>query len=35
VRIVDQLPRLPSGKLLRHALRDRERHAVAPAGIRR
>jgi acyl-CoA synthetase (AMP-forming)/AMP-acid ligase II len=29
VRIFDQLPRMPSGKLQRHLLRDRERHAAA------
>jgi acyl-CoA synthetase (AMP-forming)/AMP-acid ligase II len=29
VRIVDELPRLPSGKLLRRTLRDRERAAAA------
>jgi acyl-CoA synthetase (AMP-forming)/AMP-acid ligase II len=29
VRIIDQLPRLPSGKPFRRALRDRERHAAA------
>jgi acyl-CoA synthetase (AMP-forming)/AMP-acid ligase II len=29
VRIVDQLPRMPTGKLQRRLLRDRERHAAA------
>ena len=29
VRIVDQLPRMPTGRLQRHLLRDRERHAAA------
>jgi acyl-CoA synthetase (AMP-forming)/AMP-acid ligase II len=33
VRIIDRLPRMPSGKLQRHLLRDRERQAAA-AGAR-
>jgi acyl-CoA synthetase (AMP-forming)/AMP-acid ligase II len=35
VRIVDELPRMPAGKLLRRALRDRERDVAAATGIRR